>query len=237
MEKNVWQTLDSYLCTQEDLEKEQWSSLGPGSEGKLYSMKEDNPRRIWGQYDWKDVVGIHLEKMSQVKSKGDDTRQPIWKRLRLFRINCLCKPAQSLRSSRRNVWRIWILSRENGKTRCDGTIKIPRSCQVWSRQTCLWNNDDPTQNFCCNGETGCGRTVRFLICAKRGQRNGVHKACAQQAAADSRWSWTCVCANTSMEWHMQGEKDELTSCRGTVKSAWQYLQWNEKRRRARCPWG
>ena len=53
---------------------------------KWYSTKEDNPRRIWGQYDWKDVVGIHLEKISQVKSKGDDTRQPIWKRLRLFSI-------------------------------------------------------------------------------------------------------------------------------------------------------
>ena len=87
MERNVWQTLDSYLCTQEDLEKEQWSFLDSGSEKKKwYSTKEDNPRRIWGQYDWKDVVGIHLEKMSQVKSKGDDTRQPIWKRLRLFSI-------------------------------------------------------------------------------------------------------------------------------------------------------
>ena len=25
-------------------------------------------------------------------------------------------------------------------------------------------------------------------------------------------------------WHTQGRKDELTSCRGTVQSAWQYLQ-------------
>ena len=41
---------------------------------------------------------------------------PIWKRLRLSH-NYLCKSAQSLRSSRRNVWRIWILS--CGKTRCD----------------------------------------------------------------------------------------------------------------------
>ena len=25
-------------------------------------------------------------------------------------------------------------------------------------------------------------------------------------------------------WHTQGRKDELTSCRGTAQSAWQYLQ-------------
>ena len=28
----------------------------------------------------------------------------------------------------------------------------------------------------------------------------------------------------SFGWHMQGSKDELTSCRGTVQSAWQNLQ-------------
>ena len=35
----------------------------------------------------------------------------------------------------------------------------------------------------------------------------VPKACQEQAAADSRGSRTCVCAN--VEWHMQGEKGEL----------------------------
>ena len=47
---------------------------------------------------------------------------------------------------------------------------------------------------------------------------GVPKACPQQAAADSRGSRTCVCANTFSyrEWHTQGRKDELASCRGTV---------------------
>ena len=29
-------------------------------------------------------------------------------------------------------------------------------------------------------------------------------------------------------WHTQGRKDELTSCRGTAQSAWQYLQWVAK---------
>ena len=69
-----------------------------------------------------------------------------------------------------------------------------------------------------------------------GQGDGVPKACHQQAAADSRGSRTCVCANTSSAgWHMQGEKDELTSCRGTVQSAWQYLQWVAKEGEPDCP--
>ena len=56
-----------------------------------------------------------------------------------------------------------------------------------------------------------------------GQGDGVPKACWLQAAADSRGSLTCVCASTFslVGWHTQGEKDEWTSCRGTVQSAWQ----------------
>ena len=45
--------------------------------------------------------------------------------------------------------------------------------------------------------------------------NGVPKAIAQQSAADSQGSRTCVCADTYPRvWHMQERKDELTSCRG-----------------------
>ena len=35
---------------------------------------------------------------------------------------------------------------------------------------------------------------------QRGQGDGVPKACAEQAAADSRGSRTCVCANTLPIW-------------------------------------
>ena len=48
---------------------------------------------------------------------------------------------------------------------------------------------------------------------------------------------TCVCANTFMlsGWHTQGEKDELTSCRGTVQSAWQKPPVRRKGGRAGLP--
>ena len=53
---------------------------------------------------------------------------------------------------------------------------------------------------------------------ERGQGDGVSKACAEQAAADSRGSRTCVCAITfpCRCGTRRGGKDELTSCRGTV---------------------
>ena len=39
MNKNVWQTLDSYLCMQEDFGKGQWSLIGLGSEKKCTPSK------------------------------------------------------------------------------------------------------------------------------------------------------------------------------------------------------
>ena len=47
IKKNVWQMLDSFLCMQKDLEKGQWSFVGPGSEKKWYSTKEDSPQGVW----------------------------------------------------------------------------------------------------------------------------------------------------------------------------------------------
>ena len=41
-----------------------------------------------------------------------------------FSHNFLCKSAESLRGSRRDIGRVRIPSRENGTTRCDGTIKF-----------------------------------------------------------------------------------------------------------------
>ena len=50
------------------------------------------------------------------------------------------------------------------------------------------------------------------------QRDGVLKACHEQAVVDPRGSRSCMCAITlsSAKWHTHGRKGELTSCRGTV---------------------
>ena len=62
------------------------------------------------------------------------------------------------------------------------------------------------------------------------------KACQKEAAAGPRGSRTCVCANTyGGGWHMQGRKGELTSCRGTVKWAWQKTPVRGKEGRTGLP--
>ena len=43
--------LDSSLRVQEDLEKGQRSFIGPGSEKKWYSIKEDSPQGIWDKIE------------------------------------------------------------------------------------------------------------------------------------------------------------------------------------------
>ena len=58
-----------------------------------------------------------------------------------FSHNYFCKSALSLQGSRRNVWRIWILSR--GKTRCRRTVKFRVHANVINTNVPL-NNDDPT---------------------------------------------------------------------------------------------
>ena len=57
MNKNVWQTLDSYLCMQENLVKGQWSFIGPCSE------KKESTRNL-GQYCGKDAGGSRRKRMS-----------------------------------------------------------------------------------------------------------------------------------------------------------------------------
>ena len=77
----------------------QLSFLGPGSEKKWYSMKEDSPQRIWDNLAEKMLLefaesGCPIFRattpLSRVSSKAKDmencryTMQPIWKRLRLL---------------------------------------------------------------------------------------------------------------------------------------------------------
>ena len=81
MKKNVWQTLDSYLCMQRKSGKGQWSFIGPGSEKKWYSMNEDSPQGIWDNLAEKMLIefaesgcpifrGTIPLSRGQLKSKG-----------------------------------------------------------------------------------------------------------------------------------------------------------------------
>ena len=117
--------------------KGQWSFIGPGSEKKWYCISEGQSTISMGQYGWKDVVGIRrkwlsnfqrYESIVQRSTQKQRTRKTFdtlcgrfgndWD---YFSHNCLCKPAQSLRSNRGDMWREWIPSRGGGVARGDGT--------------------------------------------------------------------------------------------------------------------
>ena len=122
----------------------QWSFFGPGqwlilrlgSEKKWNSVCANSPQGEWDKIAELDVkFGVRYTIALPLR------------RLKLFSHNCFCESAQFLRDSRRNVWRIWILSPKNGKI-CFQTI-VPRSCQVWSGQPYFWMMILPLKNFYC----------------------------------------------------------------------------------------
>ena len=98
--------------------KGQWSFIGPGSEKKLYSIKEDSPQGIWDKIAERMLLefaesGCPIFRATtplsrgQLKSKGHGKLSFHFaanqETIETFSHNCLCKPAQSLRSSRGNV--------------------------------------------------------------------------------------------------------------------------------------
>ena len=97
-----------------------WSFLGPDSEKKWYSISEGSPPREWDKIAelmmldsakadiQSSVLRVHCPEVTSKAKAVENCRStivPIWKRLKPFSHNCLCKSAQSLRSSRRNVSR------------------------------------------------------------------------------------------------------------------------------------
>ena len=80
-------------------------------------------------FSWKRMSHFSVQQLQSigVSSKAKDTGNcryillPLRKQVRLSH-NYICKSAQSLRSSRGNVWRTWIPSRQNRETRCYVTI-------------------------------------------------------------------------------------------------------------------
>ena len=140
-QKNVWQRPKSYLCMLENLERTMsiyWSWFS--EKVVLYQWRQStrNPgqncrkRGIFLKADVQfSVQQLHRKGVS---SKAKDTENcryillPLRKQVRLSH-NRFFKSAQSLRSSRWNVWRTWIPSRQNGETRCVGTIMFVTRAQ------------------------------------------------------------------------------------------------------------
>ena len=99
--------------------KGQWSFTGPGSEKKWYSISEDSPQEIWDKIAERMLLefaesGCPIFRATtplsrgQLKSKGRGKlsihHAPYQETIEtIFRITVSAKPAQSLRSSRRDL--------------------------------------------------------------------------------------------------------------------------------------
>ena len=111
----------------------QWSFIGPGSEKKWYSMEENSPQGIWGHIAEKMLVefdesGCPIFRATTPLSRGSGcpifrattplSRSKLKRKghgklsihfaadqetIETFSHDCFCKPAQSLRSSRRDM--------------------------------------------------------------------------------------------------------------------------------------
>ena len=116
----------------------QLSFLGLGSEKKWYSISADSPQGEWDRIADRMMLDFGesrhpVFRATRPLSRGQLKKQRPWKIVdpllcrpgndyNCFSHNYFCKSAQSLRGSRRNVWRIWILS--CGKTRCGRTVEF-----------------------------------------------------------------------------------------------------------------
>ena len=91
----------THISVREKIWKGQWLFIGPGSEKKWYCISEDSPQGVWDNIAERMLVefaesGCQFSALRvhcpEVDSEAKDTEncrytmQPIWKRLRLFRI-------------------------------------------------------------------------------------------------------------------------------------------------------
>ena len=187
----------------------QWSFTGPGSEKKWYSMEENSPQGIWDHIAEKMLVefaesGCPIFRATTplsrgiLKSKGhgklsihfaadQETIETVFRiivsanQLSLYgAVANMCEECESFhdRAGQPDVVMGQSIVLSEIKT------EVP-----------LVNDDPAYQNFLLQRYE---ERIQSLSQTDRvsGQEDGAPKACSQQAAADSRGSRTCVCANT-----------------------------------------
>ena len=118
MKKNVWQMLDSYLCMQKDLEKDNGHSLvlvlGKGGFLSKKTVHKEFGTKLQKGCCWNslraDVQFFRATSLlyrGHFKSKGGEKMSIHYcadmETIESFSHDCYCKSAQSLRSSRRDM--------------------------------------------------------------------------------------------------------------------------------------
>ena len=120
MKKNVWQTLDSYLCMQEDLEKDKGHSLVLVLRKKWCSISEDSPKGIWDKIAERTLLefaesGCPIFRATTPLSRGSIQKHRTWKT-----VDTLCSRPGNVEGATSYLHgkygveiRIWSLKRDN----------------------------------------------------------------------------------------------------------------------------
>ena len=118
------------------------SVVGPGSEKKWSSISEGSPQGICDRIAERTLLefaesgcpfSVRRLHFPEVNLAVD--QETIETTLRII---ISANHLSLLWSSRRDVWRVWIPSREKGATRCDGTIKFFTRAQCDQERSSLW---------------------------------------------------------------------------------------------------
>ena len=148
MNKNAWRMPNSFLFLQRDMEKDNGHLLvlvlnRSGTVSVKTVHKEFGTMWLKGCWLNSQKADVQFSALRapypEVASEAKDmetcryTMQPITKQLSYFSHNCLCKPAQFLRSNRRDVKSMKPFMRENEDPTWWGN-RVPHSRWVWSRQ-------------------------------------------------------------------------------------------------------
>ena len=165
----------------------------------LYQWRQST--RNLGPYRGKDAGGIRRKWLSNfpcyepIVVQRSTQKQRTWKTVDTlssrigndwdyFSHNCLCKSAQSLRSNRGDMWRVWNPSWKNGETRCDGAIKfLTRAKCDQDRSTFgLWWPGQPRSSIAAKWRTNwTAVTTRQIEQILYGRR--ISECC---------WNWTLL---------------------------------------------
>ena len=157
MKKNVWQMLDSYLCTREDLEKVngRLSVLVLRRSGTV-SMKtvhkENGTILLKGWWN-SQKADVQFSALRALCPEVNSKKQRTWTTVHTlcsrpgngwdyFSHNCFCKPAVFTEQSRRFVKSMNPFTRER-RDPLWWSNRVAHSCSVWSRQEAPLDCDDP----------------------------------------------------------------------------------------------
>ena len=233
MNKNVWHTLKSYLCMQGGLEQDNGHTLVPALRKSGPPSKRTVHKESW-TISRRRCCGVRRKRMSDFPCydsifQSATEKQRTWKivdslcchsgnKWNFFSHQCFFESAQSLRSSRGDVWRIWNPSRQIGATWCgDGAI----NCAQCEQDTLLREDGTSQPRGWIQGNTKIGPVLEVTTSCLHGE-HGVEIR-KFSLSRDNTHSWGVI-SHGSNEFVMDSNNNDIEVPEDQVEEqTWQLI--------------